>query len=62
MLKNLELTYENFSYLNDYCIKNEIDFMSTPYNFEDVDLKFTEVSKYVNSPKNNDEKCITSLN
>ena len=31
-------------------------------NFEDVDLKFTEVSKYVNSPKNNDEKCITSLN
>ncbi len=38
MLKNLELTYENFSYLNDYCIKNEIDFMSTPYNFEDVDF------------------------
>ena len=31
-------------------------------NFEDIDLKFTEVSKYVNSPKNNDEKCITSLN
>ena len=31
-------------------------------NFEDVDLKFTEVSKYLNSPKNNDEKCITSLN
>ena len=31
-------------------------------NFEDVDLKFTEVSKYVNSPINNDEKCITSIN
>jgi putative SOS response-associated peptidase YedK len=31
-------------------------------NFEDVDLKFTEVSKYVNSPKNNDEKCITRIN
>ena len=31
-------------------------------NFEDVDLKFTEVSKYVNSPKNNDAKCITSIN
>ena len=31
-------------------------------NFEDVDLKFTEVSKYVNSPKNNDEKCITGIN
>ena len=31
-------------------------------NFEDVDLKFTEVSKYVNNPKNNDQKCITSIN
>ena len=31
-------------------------------NFEDVDLKFTEVSKYVNSPKNNDEKCIVTIN
>ena len=31
-------------------------------NFEDVDLKFTEVSKYVNSPKNNDQKCIASIN
>ena len=31
-------------------------------NFEDIDLKFTEVSKYVNSPKNNDEKCITRIN
>ncbi len=31
-------------------------------NFEDVDLNFTEVSKYVNSPKNNDEKCITRIN
>ncbi len=30
-------------------------------NFEDVDLTFTEVSKYVNSPKNNDEKCITRI-
>ena len=30
-------------------------------NFDDVDLKFTEVSKYVNSPKNNDEKCIAQL-
>ena len=31
-------------------------------NFEDVDLKFTEVSKYVNSPKNNDERCIATIN
>ena len=31
-------------------------------NFEDVDLNFSEVSKYVNNPKNNDEKCITTIN
>ena len=31
-------------------------------NFEDVDLSFSEVSKYVNNPKNNDEKCITTIN
>jgi len=29
-------------------------------NFDDVDLTFNEVSKYVNNPKNNDEKCIIS--
>ena len=31
-------------------------------NFEDVDLRINEVSKYVNSPKNNDEKCIEPIN
>ena len=31
-------------------------------NFEDVDLRVNEVSKYVNSPKNNDEKCIEVIN
>ncbi len=31
-------------------------------NFEDVDLNFSEVSKYVNNPKNNDEKCLTAIN
>ena len=31
-------------------------------NFEDVDLNFLEVSKYVNNPKNNDEKCLTAIN
>ncbi len=31
-------------------------------NFEDVDLNFSQVSKYVNNPKNNDEKCITKIN
>ena len=31
-------------------------------NYEDVNLNITEVSKYVNNPKNNDEKCIATLN
>ena len=44
------------------------DYLETKYNdlifdnFEDVDLNFSEVSKYVNNPKNNDEKCITTIN
>ena len=38
MLKKLELSYENFSYLNQYCKKIKIDFMSTPYSFEDIDF------------------------
>ena len=31
-------------------------------NYDDVDLNFTEVSKHVNNPKNNDEKCILTIN
>ena len=31
-------------------------------NFEEIDLSFHQVSKYVNNPKNNDEKCIIPLN
>ena len=31
-------------------------------NYEDVDLSITEVSKHVNNPKNNDEKCIAAIN
>ena len=31
-------------------------------NYDDVDLNFTEVSKHVNNPKNNDEKCIATIN
>jgi N-acetylneuraminate synthase/N,N'-diacetyllegionaminate synthase len=38
MLKKLELQKEDFKKLKDYCAKVGIDFMSTPYNFEDADL------------------------
>jgi len=31
-------------------------------NLDDIDLSFTEVSKFVNNPRNNDEKCITPIN
>lgn len=38
MLKKLELQKEDFKKLKDYCHTQQIDFMSTPYNFEDADL------------------------
>src|SRR6201993_1882215 len=38
MLKKLELQKEDFKKLKNYCEKKGIDFMSTPYNFEDADL------------------------
>jgi len=38
MLKKLELQKEDFLLLKEYCEKKGIDFMSTPYNFEDADL------------------------
>jgi N-acetylneuraminate synthase/N,N'-diacetyllegionaminate synthase len=38
MLKKLELKMEHYPILLSYCKKIGIDFMSTPYNFEDVDF------------------------
>ena len=38
MLKNLELSYSDFSILFEFCKKTGIDFISTPYNFEDIDF------------------------
>lgn len=38
MLKDLELSYSDFINLYEFCKKIEIDFISTPYNFEDVDF------------------------
>jgi N,N'-diacetyllegionaminate synthase len=38
MLKKLELNGEKFFLLNNYCKKKKIEFLSTPYSFEDVDL------------------------
>ncbi len=38
MLKKLELKMEHYPILLSHCKKIGIDFMSTPYNFEDVDF------------------------
>jgi N,N'-diacetyllegionaminate synthase len=38
MLKKLEIRYEDFKILKQECEKNSIEFISTPYNFEDVDF------------------------
>lgn len=40
MLKKLELNFEDFKILNAHCINKGIDFLSTPYNKEDVDLLY----------------------
>ena len=38
MLKKLELDKDSFIQIKKFCDKNNIDFLSTPYNFEDVDF------------------------
>jgi N-acetylneuraminate synthase/N,N'-diacetyllegionaminate synthase len=38
MLKKLELDQGSFVQIKEFCKKNNIDFLSTPYNFEDVDF------------------------
>jgi N,N'-diacetyllegionaminate synthase len=38
MLKKLELSFNDFKLLNNYCKKLNIDFMSTPFDFESIEL------------------------
>lgn len=38
MLKKLELSFEQFRQIKDYCDKINIDFMATPFDCESVDL------------------------
>lgn len=38
MLKNLELSYDDFAILKEHCDKVGIDFMSTPFDRESVDV------------------------
>lgn len=38
MLKQLELSYEEFVELQQFCIEQQIEFLSTPFDFESVDF------------------------
>lgn len=47
MLKKLELSFEDFKNLKDYCDRIEIEFLSTPFDKDSVDLlEKLGVSKY----------------
>lgn len=43
MLKRLELSYEDFTQLNAYCIKQQIEFLATPFDMESVDFLVEEL-------------------
>lgn len=44
MLKNLELSYEEFIELNEYCRNLGIEFISTPFDFESVDFLLDDLN------------------
>lgn len=43
MLQKLELSYEEFTQLKNYCDAIEIEFLSTPFDFESVDFLIDEL-------------------
>lgn len=43
MLKKLELTFDEFTALQQYCEKKGIEFLSTPFDYESVDFLFEEL-------------------
>lgn len=44
MLKKLELTYEEFVELQSFCQTEQIEFLSTPFDFESVDFLLDEIA------------------
>ncbi|WP_432702110.1 N-acetylneuraminate synthase [Lysinibacillus sphaericus] len=44
MLKKLELTYEEFVDLQSFCNMNQIEFLSTPFDFESVDFLLDDIA------------------
>ena len=51
---------EAFEYMDSDTSNKIINYKTR--NDGDIDLKFHEVSKYVNNPQNNDFKCIEPIN
>ena len=43
MLKKLELSYEEFTELKNYCDSKHIEFLSTPFDFESVDFLLDDI-------------------
>ncbi|MFC5604726.1 N-acetylneuraminate synthase [Sporosarcina koreensis] len=43
MLKNLELSFEEFLELKSYCDSLQIEFLSTPFDFESVDFLLNDI-------------------
>ncbi|WP_342508848.1 N-acetylneuraminate synthase [Sporosarcina sp. FSL K6-2383] len=43
MLKKLELSFEEFNELKNYCASIHIEFLSTPFDFESVDFLLDEI-------------------
>ncbi|WP_375105676.1 N-acetylneuraminate synthase [Lysinibacillus fusiformis] len=44
MLKKLELTYDEFIELQSFCQSEQIEFLSTPFDFESVDFLLDEIA------------------
>lgn len=44
MLKKLELTFEQFTALQQYCVDKGIEFLSTPFDYESVDFLLDELN------------------
>lgn len=43
MLKKLELTFEEFTALQQYCVQRHIEFLSTPFDYDSVDFLFDKL-------------------
>lgn len=43
MLKQLELSFDEFAQLQEYCKTQNIEFLSTPFDFESVDFLFDDL-------------------